>query len=135
MFVASNSGRNPVPIEMALAARERGLKVIAITSKRHSAEFASRHSSDKKLADVADLVIDNCGVPGDACVAVPGLPHHVGATSTTTGALIINLIMVQAITRAAAAGAKLEVYASSNTDADGYNQALVAKYKPLIRHL
>lgn len=135
LFIASNSGRNAVPIEMALAARARGLKVIAITSRQHSVEFASRHSSGKKLADVADLVIDNCGVPGDACVSVPGLPQKIGATSTITGALIINLIVVEAIERAVAAGANPEIYASSNTDADGYNEALVAKYKTLVRHL
>jgi uncharacterized phosphosugar-binding protein len=135
LFVASNSGRNAVPIEMAIVARARGLKVIAITSRQHSAQFASRHSSGKKLAEVANLVIDNCGVPGDACVSVPGLSQKVGATSTITGALIINLIMVEATAQAVAAGVKPEIYASSNTDADGYNEALVAKYKRLIRHL
>ncbi len=49
LFVVSNSGRNAVPIEMAMEANKRGAKVIAISSTKHSSGFASRHSSGKKL--------------------------------------------------------------------------------------
>ena len=135
LIVASNSGRNAVPIELALAARTRGAKVIAVVNARHSAAFPSRHSSGKKLADVADLVIDNGGVIGDACLTLPGVPQAVGPTSTITGAFIVNAIIVEAIALAAEQGRPPEIYASANSDAAAHNEELLAKYRPLIRHL
>ena len=68
LLIASNSGRNAVPIELALAARKLGMKTVAITNFAHARDWPSRHSSGKNLAAVADLAIDNCGVSGDACV-------------------------------------------------------------------
>ena len=135
LLIASNSGRTPVPIDLALAARERGVKVVAITNLQHTKIWPSRHSSGKKLVDLADVVIDNCGVPGDACVELPGLPTLVGPTSTMAGTLIVNLLIVQAIENALARGVIPEVYTSSNTDSDAHNDQLVAKYKGRIRHL
>lgn len=135
LLVASNSGRNAVPIEMAMSARDRGLKVIAITSLAHSAAWPSRHRSGKTLADAADLAIDNCSVSGDACLDLAGMPSRVGPTSTITGALIVNLIIVQAIENALARGTTPEIYISSNSDGDGHNEKLLQKYKSRIRHL
>ena len=135
LIVASNSGRNAVPIELALGARARGVKVVAVVNARHSTAFASRHSSGKKLADVADLVIDNGGVIGDACLTLPGVPQAVGPTSTITGAFIVNAIVVEAIALAAGQGRPPEIYASANSDAAARNAELLARYRPLIRHL
>jgi uncharacterized phosphosugar-binding protein len=135
LIVASNSGRNAVPVEMVLAGQERGLKVIAVTNIAHSDAWSSRHPSGKKLADVADLVIDNCGVSGDACLGLPGMPSPVGPTSTVTGALIINLIIVQAIENTLVRGVAPEIYISSNSNGDDHNEKLLQKYKSRIRHL
>ena len=135
LLVASNSGRNAVPIELALAGCERGMKVVAIVNLQHSNAWASRHSSGKKLADVADLAIDNCGVMGDACVELPGMPGLVGSSSTVTGAFIVNLIIVQGIEEAMTRGVTPEIYISSNTDGDEHNERLLIKYKNRIRHL
>lgn len=135
LIVASNSGRNAVPIEMALAAQTRGLKVISISSLAHARQWPSRHRSGKTLADVADLAIDNCAVSGDACLELPGMPSRIGPTSTVTGALIVNSIMVQAMENAVRLGAAPEIYISSNSDGDAHNEKLLAKYKSRIRHL
>jgi uncharacterized phosphosugar-binding protein len=97
--------------------------------------WASRHSSGKKLADVADLTIDNCGVMGDACVELPGMPGLVGSSSTITGAFIVNLIIVQGIEEAMTRGVTPEIYISSNSDGDEHNERLLLKYKNRIRHL
>ena len=59
VVVVSNSGINPVPIELAIEARSMGAKVIAVTSAGNYASATSRHSSGKKLADVADLTVDS----------------------------------------------------------------------------
>jgi uncharacterized phosphosugar-binding protein len=135
LIVASNSGRNAVPVEMVLNAQERRLRVIAVTNLAHSKEWPSRHPSGQNLADVADLVIDNCGVSGDACLDLLGMPSKVGPTSTITGAMIINLLIVQAIENALALGVAPEIYISSNSCGDDHNERLLQKYKSRIRHL
>ncbi|MDQ3871804.1 MAG: sugar isomerase domain-containing protein, partial [Chloroflexota bacterium] len=70
VIVVSNSGINAVPIEFALGCKERGLHVVALTNMRHSRSSPSRHSSGRKLFEIADVVIDNHGVMGDAAIAL-----------------------------------------------------------------
>lgn len=135
LFVVSNSGRNAVPIEIAMEANKRGAKVIAISSVKHSGTFASRHSSGKKLTDVAHLVIDNCSVAGDAVVQTAGLTQKVGPTSTITSAFILNSIIAEAVSRAVAAGKPPEVYPSVNTDSGELTKAYTEKYRGRIPHL
>src|SRR5687768_136727 len=72
-LVASSSGCNVVPIEMAQGFRQRGVKVVAIISRKHSEASASRHASGKRLQDFADLVLDTGAPVGDAMVSVEGL--------------------------------------------------------------
>lgn len=135
LVIASNSGRNAVPVEMALAARERRVQTIAITSLAHSRAFPSRHPSGKRLFEVADLVLDNTGVPGDAALELSGMPRRIGPTSTLVGALLLNALVARAIERALDSGHVPDVYASSNADVPGWNEALIAKYRSRIRHL
>ena len=63
LVIVSNSGRNAVPIELALGARKRGVKTVAITNRAQSFAWPARHPSGKRLAEVADVVIDNCIEP------------------------------------------------------------------------
>jgi len=135
LVVASNSGRNAVPIEMALEGRRRGMKVVAITNLAQSRAWPSRHSSGKLLADAADLALDNCGVNGDACVEIEGLPGKVGPTTTSTGALILNAVIIHGIEHALAKGSPPEIFISSNTNGDDHNDQLLQKYKARVRHL
>jgi uncharacterized phosphosugar-binding protein len=135
LVVASNSGRNAVPIELAMAGRERGLKIVAIVNLEHCRAWPSRHASGRSLAEVGDLVIDNCGIPGDACLELPGLPSKVGPTSSITGMFIINALIVRGMEIALALGKAPEIYISSNSDGDGHNEVLLSKYRSRIRHL
>jgi len=135
LIVASNSGRNAVPIELAIAGREREMKVVVITNLEHTRAWPSRHSSGKRLVEVGDLVIDNCGVHGDACLELPGMSGPVGPTSSITGAFIVNAIIVQGIENALARGVAPEIYISSNSNGDDHNEKLLQKYKSRIRHL
>ena len=96
-IVISTSGRNAVPIEMAMAARARGLKVIALTSLAYSRSVASRHPSGKHLADVADVVLDNRAPAGDAVLELAGLPEPIGPSSGAVGAAMLHAVMVQAV--------------------------------------
>lgn len=135
LIVVSNSGRNAVPIEMALAGRERGMRVAAILNRNQSDAWPSRHPSGKKLADVAEVVLDNCGPNGDAWLQLPGMPGAIGSTSSMIGLLMIQLIQVQAVELALARGVAPEMYISSNTSGDDHNDRLLQKYKSRIRHL
>lgn len=135
VVIASNGGRNAVPIEMALGVRARGAKSVAITNREQTLAWPSRHPSGQRLADVADVVIDNCGVNGDATLQIPGLPTAVGSTSSITGIFIVNLIVLAAMERAAAAGAPPEVYVSSNTSGDDHNARLIAEMRGFNPHL
>lgn len=83
LVLFSHSGINPVILDMALEFRERGLKVVGVTSIPHSSQVDSRHSSGKRLYEVADVVIDT-GVPiEDAGQRIEGLEYPVGPTSTS----------------------------------------------------
>ncbi len=99
LLIHSVSGRNPVAIDLALAAKEKGVRLIGITSRAYSASVSSRHSSGKKLMDLCDLILDNHGEIGDACCPVEGLPVKVGASSTVIGCLMVNAMMVEAVER------------------------------------
>jgi len=95
VIVISNSGRNPAPVEMAMEAKERGARIIALTSMAHSSSVSPFNPAGKRLYEVADLVLDNGCPPGDALVELDGLPPRVGPGSTVLGALILNAIVVQ----------------------------------------
>ena len=90
--VFSNSGVNGVVIDVALGAKQRGMPVIAVVSVEHCQASPSRHSSGKRLPDIADVTIDNCSPAGDALVQVPGLDYPVGPGSTIGYAAIVNAL-------------------------------------------
>lgn len=136
LFVISNSGRNAVPVEMAMLGRERGLVVIAITSLQHSKSVSSRHPSGKRLFELADIVIDNCGDAGDAAIDVPGVAGRMGATSSVTGIAIVNSVMIDAAEELARRGCSPPVFISANLDgADEHNKQLYQRYWGRVRWL
>jgi len=108
-LVASSSGCNVVPIEMAIGFKERGVKVVSIISKRHSEASRSQHPNGKKLQDFADLVLDTGAPPGDAMVTIPGLVTPVSPGSTIGGCLLINSIKAEVAARLTQAGAPPKV--------------------------
>lgn len=127
-IIVSNSGRNACPIEMAVLLKERGVKVIAITSMAHATSVASRHPSGKKLHDIADLVLDNMGVPGDAALEFTGLRTKACPTSTVTGVAILWSVIEAAIEKLAEQGEPPPVLVSQNLDeADAFSVLLTAK--------
>jgi len=103
-LVASSSGCNLVPIEMAQGFRQRGVKVVAIISRRHSEASRSQHSEGKKLQDFADLVLDTGAPVGDAMVKIDGLETPVAPGSTVGGCLLVNSIKAEVAARLTRAG-------------------------------
>jgi uncharacterized phosphosugar-binding protein len=114
VLVVSNSGRNAVPVEFAVGARAAGAKVIALTSLAHSKAVESRAPGGQRLFEVADVVIDNCGVPGDALIEVAGSPEPTGSTSTVVGALLAQALVVEVVTLLTERGHTPDVLRSLN---------------------
>jgi len=134
LVVISNSGRNAAPIEMAMGAKARGVPVIAITSLQHSQRTTSRHSSGKKLYQLADVVIDNCCPKGDCLLHLDGLQPTVGAGSGVAGMFIMHSLIVQTIQNLLERGIQPPVFMSGNLDgSDEFNQVLLERYKGRIK--
>ncbi|MGB2042872.1 MAG: sugar isomerase domain-containing protein [Flavobacteriaceae bacterium] len=131
-LVISNSGRNAMPIEMALLAKKNGNKVIAITSMEQSKLYPSRISSQPKLYEVADLVLDNKVPSGDTMLQIGN--ERSGPASTLAGCFLVNLIAIEAMKKAYSQGVKLPVYFSQNIDGFS-NEELYKRYGERIKHL
>jgi uncharacterized phosphosugar-binding protein len=114
LLVISNSGRNAVPVQALLAARERGAGTIAVTSVAHSRSMPARPPSPGRLFELADVVLDNHGTPGDAGITVPGAANALGPTSTVIGAAILQAVALRAAELLVEAGHTPEVYRSAN---------------------
>jgi uncharacterized phosphosugar-binding protein len=125
IILISTSGRNAFPIEMAMSAKEAGLKVIGLTSLAYSKSVTSRHSSGKKMYDYCDVVLDNLTVPGDAVLEDERLPQKVGPTSGWVGCLIMQALMAEVSERLAEKGTVPPIYFALNLDGqDEYVQYL-----------
>lgn len=136
LIVFSNSGINPLPIEMAMLGKEKGLKVAAVTSLAHSMSQESRHSSGLRLSDVADITINTHVPPGDAAMQVPGLPMKIGPLSTFAGVMIIDAVVVEAIQILLDRGVEPPVRISRNMPGgDEHNAPFKEKYGNRIPEL
>ena len=110
----SHGGLNAAGIEVATIARERGLKVVAATSMDNYRTRESTHSSGKKLADVADIVIDNCVDAQDAQVAIDGWKEPVAAGSTIAFITISMALVAEVAAQLQKRGIKPPVFVSPN---------------------
>ncbi len=133
VIVISNSGINPVPIDLALGVKALGTSVIAVTSAAANTDAVSRHSSGQKLADVADLVLDSHVPHGDALVTIDGADVGLGAASTVLGAALLNAVAVAAAEELARRGVPVPALQSQNVPGgDEHNAALVQHYADRI---
>jgi uncharacterized phosphosugar-binding protein len=136
LLITSTSGRNAVTVDMALAARDAGVRTIGITSLAYTSEVSSRHESGAKLVDVCDLVLDNGAPAGDSAVTVPGFPQAVGPLSTVTGCALVNALAAEVVSRLVAAGVTPPVFMSANIDGgDAHNAELLAANAHRIHYM
>lgn len=127
LIVFSNSGVNAVPVEAAAGARERHVKVIAVTSREYSLSIQPRYAGGKRLLDLADVVIDNHLPPGDAVVSLDEDIGKIGAGSTIIGAAILNAIQVGAAMELLRRGTEPPVYWSANMPGAAEHNALLVE--------
>jgi len=129
LIAISNSGKNCSPIEVALHAKQKGLVVVSLSCMAMSRATPSQHPSGKRLFEVADYVLDNGGVSGDAIVEV-GDGVHAGPTSTLIGCSVLNWLMLATMDWLKAHGHPLPLLRSQNLPgAIEHNRAVGQKYK------
>ena len=131
MIITSNSGRNAMPIEMAMRCQKEGVYVVAITNLEQSRNTTSRHPSGKKLYECADCVIDSCVPSGDATLDLDGI--KTGPASSIVTMYLINTVVSEAIKIVLSHGKHPYVFQSQNVD--GYdNDAIYQHYKGRVKH-
>ena len=129
ILIASNSGRNNYPVELACYAKKCGAKVIALTSLNHSRNTEPRNSINKRLYEISDVVIDNCGEKGDAGLQIVNVSGKVNPTSSIANSFICGALSSRIVEILAEDGYDNETFVSANVDG-GFEQnaALMDKY-------
>ena len=136
VVLISNSGRNPLPVEIALAAHEKGAKVVAITSLEASKNLTPKHSCGKNLWQLADVVIDNCVMDGDASIDVEGLDTRICGMSAITTAILVQACVYRTAQMLLEEGIVPPVFKSQNIDGGAeYNDKLLAQYFDRMYHI
>jgi uncharacterized phosphosugar-binding protein len=137
--IFSHSGINPVPVELAEAARRAGAVVIAVVSLAHSRAMTSRHKQGRRLFEVADVVIDTGAPVGDASYRAPAAgatAMPVAPLSTLAGAYVWSAILARVADRAAERGYELPIWRSSNVPGgDEAAAGLLDRYGERVRAL
>lgn len=136
MVLFSHSGINAVIMDIAMECKERGIALIGVTSLPHSSSTPSRHSSGKRLFEVADVVIDT-GIPlADASLFIDGLEQPVGASSTSVTIAIAHAIVATTAEKLVGQGIKPHVMVSPNTTGkEAANRQNDENYEQLWRRL
>ena len=136
MWIFSHTGINPVNIDIALRAKELGMRVVATGSAKEARASTPRHPSGKKLFDLADVVIDTCVPAGDSSVPLVGHKDNVGPISTMAFVTVVWMTICTVAEQLAAQGAKLHIHPSHNVPGDTTAQqrldSALAEYKRRI---
>ena len=136
LLIHSVSGRNAVSVDMALEAKERGAYTVCLTNLEYSKSVTSRHSSGKRLFEVCDLCLDNCGQIGDASVEIEGFSEKTAPTSTAAGAAILNSLVAEAVGMFVQRGITPPVFMSANLDGgDAHNKKVLEQYGDRITYM
>lgn len=133
MWIFSHTGINNVNIDVALRAKELGMKVVATGSAAQAASSTTRHPSGKKLFDLADVVIDTRVPAGDSSVSLQGHQDNVGPVSTMGFVTVVWMTITTVAELLASRGVKLYIHPSHNVPGDTTARdrldAALAEYK------
>ncbi|MGK5547467.1 SIS domain-containing protein [Streptomyces sp. URMC 127] len=116
LVVISLSGRNSLPVEMAMNARALGVRVIGVTSLAYAEHTKSRHASGTFLKDHCDLVIDSKIRVGDAELTADGIAAPFGPASTVVTSALMQAVVAAAAGELAARGTEPPMLRSGNVD-------------------
>lgn len=136
LIVVSVAGRNHMPIEMAKVAQERGLKIIAVTSREYSDNVTSRHPSGKKLLDFADIILDDKIEKGDAVLSIDSVPQKFCPASGVINAALLQTLVASTIEGLVERGFTPPIYRAANIEGgDEWNKKMMETYKDRIFYL
>jgi uncharacterized phosphosugar-binding protein len=117
-WLFSHSGLNPVNIDVAMEAKRQGMKVIVTGSAAAYADKPPRHSSGKKLFDIADVIIDTCVPAVDASVPIANHIDRVGPISTMAFTAVVWLTITTVAEMLVERGVHLYIHPSHNIPGD-----------------
>jgi len=139
MWIFSHTGINNVNIDVALRAKELGMKIVATGSAEQAQSSTPRHPSELKLFDIADVVIDTRVPAGDSSVPVPGQQDNVGPVSTMAFVTVVWMTITTVAEILSERGVKLFIHPSHNvpgdTTAHDRLDAALAEYKRRVAGL
>lgn len=136
LILVSVSGRNAVPVELAQLAKERGLKIIGVTSKEYSQAVSSRHPSGKKMHDFADIILDNKAPKGDAVLEDKGMMQRFNPVSGVTSTAILQALVAATIEELLQRGFTPPVFLAANVDGGAeYNARLIKQHRERIFYI
>ncbi|MEV5985890.1 SIS domain-containing protein [Streptomyces sp. NPDC052051] len=129
LVVISLSGRNALPVEMAMTARARGVRVIGVTSVAYASETTSRHASGTYLKDHCDLVLDSKIAVGDAELGLDSVPAPFAPASTVVTTALLQAVMATAAGTLAERGIDPPLLRSGNVDGGlEWNDRIMREY-------
>lgn len=132
LMIGSVSGKNILPVELAIKAREKGLTTIAITSVEYSSALESAHPSGKRLFEVCDIVIDNCSNVSDTLVHVDELNMGICPSSGISAAYIMWALQSEIVEIMLKAGKTPHVYINNHmSGASQLNNKAWSEYERL----
>jgi uncharacterized phosphosugar-binding protein len=136
LIVVSVSGRNSIPIEFAKIAKERMIKVIAVTGLEYSKTVKSRHPDGKNMYEYADVVLDNKAVAGDAIMEAEGTKQKFCPVSGITSTVLLQGMVAATVEELLARGITPPIFLAQNVDGgEEFNKKILSEYKDKIFYL
>jgi len=140
LIVVNFYGLNPVSVDVAMEAKQRGVTLITVNSAQFAAkvpdDFRWRHPSKKNIHELADIRVDNHVPYPDAVLQADGVDEYFCPTATTATCFTMNLIMAETIGLLARRGHKPDIWISNNIPGcDEHNTPFVEKYRGRVHHL
>ncbi|MDW4903784.1 SIS domain-containing protein [Streptomyces sp. ADMS] len=129
LVIISLSGRNALPVEMALHARALGVQVIGVTSVAYATETTPRNASGTFLKDHCDVVLDSKIAPGDAVLTLDTVPAPFAPASTVVTSAVLQSVMATAAGILAERGIEPPLLRSGNVDGGhDWNARILKQY-------
>ncbi|HZX07866.1 sugar isomerase domain-containing protein [Kribbella sp.] len=140
LILVNAYGINAALIDAALEARERGVRLIGISSRAHAEQTApehpARHPSRQNLHDLVDVAVDSKVPIGDAVVDVPGVEERIAAVSTFANAFVLNALTLHTVNRLVARGIEPPIWRSGNAPGgDEANGRFLGRFRDRVKAL